>query len=186
LSDPGDTQLARMPCCPTSRASARIMPVNPLLAAELCTLPMPPTSTLLPVSATMLPPPLAIIEAVNALRRNEVLALLGDRDGSYHTIRMDFFGKPTDIPVGAAYLAIASGAPVIPVFVPMENGTYATLMDEAIYFRGGHGQHSEGIRSGMERLLAVFERGIRQYPDQWYNLYDFFGIVQKSDTTKGP
>src|SRR6185369_127202 len=79
--------------------------------------------------------PLAIIEAVYALRRNEVLALLGDRDGSSHTIRMDFFGQPTDIPVGAAYLAIASGAPVIPVFVPMENGRYATLMDEAIYFR---------------------------------------------------
>jgi len=81
--------------------------------------------------------PLAIIEAVNALRRNEVLALLGDRDGSSHAIRMDFFGKPTDIPVGAAYLALASGAPVIPVFVPLENGKYSTLMDEAICFTGG-------------------------------------------------
>lgn len=29
--------------------------------------------------------PLAIIEAVNALRRNEVLALLGERDGPSHT-----------------------------------------------------------------------------------------------------
>lgn len=68
--------------------------------------------------------PLAIIEAVNALRRNEILALLGERDGSSHTIRMDFFGKQTDLPVGPAYLALASGAPVIPVFVPMEDGTY--------------------------------------------------------------
>jgi Kdo2-lipid IVA lauroyltransferase/acyltransferase len=118
--------------------------------------------------------PLAIIEAVNALRRNEVLALLGERDGSSHTIRMDFFGKPTDIPVGPAYLALASGAPVIPVFVPLENGTYATLMDEAIYFSGGHDQHKETIRSGMQRLVAVFERYIRQYPDQWYNFYDFW------------
>jgi KDO2-lipid IV(A) lauroyltransferase len=33
----------------------------------------------------------------------------------------------------------------------------------------------------MERLLAVFERYIRAYPDQWYNLYDFFGKVNKSD-----
>lgn len=118
--------------------------------------------------------PLAIIEAVNALRRNEVLALLGERDGSSHTIRMDFFGKPTDIPVGSAYLALASGAPVIPVFVPLENGKYSTLMDEAIYFSGGHGQHGEIIREGMERLVSVFERYIRQYPDQWYNFYDFW------------
>jgi KDO2-lipid IV(A) lauroyltransferase len=125
--------------------------------------------------------PLAIIEAVNALRRNEVLALLGERDGSSHTIRLDFFGIPTDIPVGPAYLALASGAPVIPVFVPMENGKYSTLMDDAIYFKGGHGQHGEAVRSGMQRLASVFERYIRQYPDQWYNLYDFFGLVHKSD-----
>lgn len=118
--------------------------------------------------------PLAIIEAVNALRRNEVLALLGERDGSSHTIRMDLFGKPVNIPVGPAYLALASGAPVIPVFVPLENGNYSTLMDEAIYFSGGHGQHDEVIREGMERLVSVFERYIRRYPDQWYNFYDFW------------
>lgn len=118
--------------------------------------------------------PLAIIEAVNALRRNEVLALLGDRDGSSHTIRLNFFGRPTNIPVGAAYLALASGAPVIPVFVVLEKGRYATIMEEPIYFRGGHGEHAGAMRSGMEQLLAVFERYIRAYPDQWYNYYDFW------------
>jgi len=119
--------------------------------------------------------PLAIIEAVNCLRRNEVLALLGERDGSSQTIKLDFFGKPSEIPVGSAYLAIASGAPVIPVFVPLENGKYSALMDEAIYFKGSHGEHKKVIREGMERLLAVFERYIREYPDQWYNFYDFWG-----------
>jgi len=124
--------------------------------------------------------PLAIIEAVNALRRNEVLTLLGDRDGSSHSIQMDFFGQPTNIPVGAAYLSIASGAPVIPVFVLMEEqGSYATIMEEPICFSGGHGEHDSAIRSGMEKLIGVFERYIRAYPDQWYNLYDFFGKVRK-------
>jgi KDO2-lipid IV(A) lauroyltransferase len=119
--------------------------------------------------------PLAIIEAVNALRRNEILALLGERDGSSQTIRMEFFNRPTDFPVGAAYLSLVSGAPVLPVFVPLENGKYSTLMDEAIYFRGSHGQHEKVIREGMEHLVKVFERYIRQYPDQWYNFFDFWG-----------
>ena len=118
--------------------------------------------------------PLAIIEAVNALRRNEILALLGERDGSSNTISLDFFGRPTDFPVGAAYLSLASGAPIIPVFVPLENGKYATLMEEAIYVQGGHGRHAEAIREGMERLVTVFERYIRRYPDQWYNFFDFW------------
>lgn len=118
--------------------------------------------------------PLAIIEAVNALRRNEVLALLGERDGSSNTILVDFFGHSTAFPVGAAYLALASGAPIIPVFVPLENGQYATLMEEAIYVQGGHGRHAAAIREGMERLVSVFERYIRRYPDQWYNFFDFW------------
>lgn len=118
--------------------------------------------------------PFAIIEAVNALKRNEVLAILGDRDGSSHTIRMNFFGRPTNIPVGVAYLALASGAPVIPVFVVMEKGRYATIMEEPIIFQGGHGEHDGAIRAGMEKLLAVFERYIRSYPDQWYNYYQFW------------
>ena len=118
--------------------------------------------------------PLAIIEAINALRRNEILALLGDRDGSSNTILMDFFGQPTDFPVGAAYLAIASGAPVIPVFVPYIDGKYATLMEQAIYFKGGHGEHARAIREGMEKLVKVFEQYISSYPDQWYNFYDFW------------
>jgi len=118
--------------------------------------------------------PLAIVEAVNALRRNEVLAILGDRDGSSQTLRIDFFGRPANIPVGAAYLSLASGAPLIPVFVVLEQGRYATIMEQPIFFSGGHGRHGSAIRSGMERLLAVFERYIRAYPDQWYNYYKFW------------
>lgn len=119
--------------------------------------------------------PLAIIEAVNALRRNEIICLLGERDGSSHSIEVDFFGRPTPLPVGAAYLSLVSGAPVIPVFVPLEKGKYSTLMDDAIYFKGGRSQHLQAIRSGMETLAAVFERYIRAYPDQWYNLFDYWG-----------
>jgi KDO2-lipid IV(A) lauroyltransferase len=121
------------------------------------------------------PSPLAIIEAVNALRRNEILALLGDRDGSSHTITLDFFGKPASIPLGAAYLALASGAPVIPAFIPLEGSRYATILEEPIRFQGGHGRHEEAIREGCARILRVFERYIRSYPDQWYNLYDYWG-----------
>lgn len=118
--------------------------------------------------------PLAIIEAVNALRRNEVLCLLGDRDGSSNTMTIDFFGRPTEFPVGAAYLSMATGAPVIPVFVPLEERHYATLMEEPIFFYSRHGQHKQAVREGMEKLVRVFESYIRRYPDQWYNLFDFW------------
>lgn len=122
--------------------------------------------------------PLAIIEAVNALRRNEVLALLGDRDGSSHTASLDFFGRQTDIPLGAAYLALASGAPVFPVFVPLEGNRYATIMEEPIRFSAGRGGHKDAITAGTAEILRVFENYIRAYPDQWYNFFDYWDLMK--------
>lgn len=127
---------------------------------------------------------LAIIEAVNALRRNEVLALLGDRDGSSHTLTLDFFGRPAQIPAGAAYLALATGAPVIPVFIPLEGERYATIMGEPIYFTGDHADHAAAVRFGTERIVRVFEQYIRKYPDQWYNFFDYWQQSAKGEGIK--
>jgi KDO2-lipid IV(A) lauroyltransferase len=118
--------------------------------------------------------PLAIIEAVNALRRNEVVALLGDRDGSSNTIEVEFFGRQTPMPAGAAYLALATGAPVIPVFLPLVSGRYATIVAEPIYLSGSRGKNSATVRFGMEQLARVFEKQIRAYPDQWYNFFPYW------------
>ena len=126
--------------------------------------------------------PLAVIEAVNALRRNEIICLIGDRDGSSNSIELDFFGRPVSVPVGAAYLAMASGAPVIPVFVPLDkDGRYATLMEHPVFFRSHHGRHKEEIREGMTALFAVFERYIREYPDQWYNFFEFWPDTSRNN-----
>ena len=118
--------------------------------------------------------PLAIVEAVSALNRNEVLAILGDRDGSSYTRTLDFFGRPTPIPLGAAYLALASGAPVIPVFVPLEGGSYAAIMEEPIFFPDRREDRERIVSEGTRQILRVFERYIRKYPDQWYNFFDYW------------
>lgn len=119
--------------------------------------------------------PFAMVEAVSALNRNEVLAILGDRDGSSHTKPIEFFGRPTPIPIGPGYLALASGAPVIPVFVPMEGNRYAAIMEKPIYFKDQRGERERIVLEGTREMLQVFERYIRSYPDQWYNFFDYFG-----------
>ena len=123
----------------------------------------------------------AIVEAISALNRNEVLAILGDRDGSSHTAGLDFFGRQVHIPLGAAYLALASGAPVIPVFVPLEGERYAAIMEQPLFFQASHDQRDRVIREGTQQIVRVFERYIRAYPDQWYNFFDFFSAHSKRD-----
>jgi len=117
-----------------------------------------------------------IINIVNSLKQNEIIALLGDRDGTSRTIEVDFFGKKTKFPVGVAYVALASGAPVLPVFVVLKkNGKYQGIVEKPIFF-SDYSTYSrdEAIRAVIQEIAEIFERYISQYPDQWYNFYPFW------------
>ena len=120
--------------------------------------------------------PMAILDAVKALRRNEILAMLGDRIESQKTMVFDFFGKKTAFPIGVAILAMATEAPVLPVFVVMEkNRKYRGIIEPPIYFNPSSRKDREVIiREGMERLIKKFEGYIEKYPDQWYNFYPYW------------
>jgi len=120
--------------------------------------------------------PMAILDAVKALRRNEIVAMLGDRVESQKTMVFDFFGRKTAFPVGVTILAMATGAPVLPVFVVMgSNRKYRGIIEAPIYFNPSSRKDRETvIQEGMEKLIKKFEEYIEKYPDQWYNFYSYW------------
>jgi len=120
--------------------------------------------------------PMAILDAVKALRRNEIVAMLGDRIESQKAMVFDFFDRKTVFPIGVAILSMATGAPVLPVFVVMEkNRKYRGIIEPPIYFNPSSREDREAIlREGMERLIKKFEEYIEKYPDQWYNFYSYW------------
>ncbi len=120
--------------------------------------------------------PMAILDAVKALRRNEIVAMLGDRIESQKTMVFDFFGKKTPFPVGVAVLAMATGAPVLPVFVVMgSDRKYRGIIEPPIYFNPLSRKDREMvIQEGMEKLVRKFEEYIEKYPDQWYNFFSYW------------
>jgi KDO2-lipid IV(A) lauroyltransferase len=120
--------------------------------------------------------PMAILDVVKALRRNEIVAMLGDRVESQKTMTFKFFGKETPFPIGSAILAMATEAPVLPVFVVMEkNRKYWGIIEDPVFFNPSSREDRETvIRKGMEELVKKFEEYIAKYPDQWYNFYPFW------------
>lgn len=120
--------------------------------------------------------PLATLEAVQALRRNEIVAMLGDRIETQRTMEFDFFGKKTLFPIGVAMMAMSTGAAVLPVFVIMEkNRKYRGIIESPIYFDSSSREERESVlRKGMEEIIKKFESYIEKYPDQWYNFYPFW------------
>lgn len=120
--------------------------------------------------------PMAAIDAVRALKQNEIVAMLGDRVETQKTMTFDFFGRKTPFPIGVAILAMATGAPVLPVFVVMEKSRkYRGIIEAPIFFETASRENREAvIRRGMGELIKIFEAYIEKYPDQWYNFYSFW------------
>jgi KDO2-lipid IV(A) lauroyltransferase len=120
--------------------------------------------------------PMAILDAVKALRQNEIVAMLGDRIESQKTMFFNFFGTKTAFPIGVAILAMATEAPVLPVFVVMErNRKYRGIIEPPIFFNPSSREEREtAIREGMEKLIKIFEGYIEKYPDQWYNFFPYW------------
>jgi KDO2-lipid IV(A) lauroyltransferase len=120
--------------------------------------------------------PVAILDVVKALRRNEIVAMLGDRVESQKTMTFEFFGRKTPFPIGVAILAMATEAPVLPVFVVMEkNRKYRGIIEGPIFFTNPSRKDRDTvIQEGMEKLIKGFETYIEKYPDQWYNFYPYW------------
>ncbi len=115
--------------------------------------------------------PLVALELMAALKRGEIVAVQVDRAVGGSVMPMTLFGATTDLPTGAAHLAMATGAPVLPIFVLLDRGTrYRLLSLPPMRFE--RGEHESGLQDAMSRQVQAMEHVIARYPDQWFNFYD--------------
>lgn len=108
-------------------------------------------------------------EAMRALRGNEVLCLLCDRDIQRGGVPVEFFGERTTLPAGPATLALRTGAPIIPVavyFTSRVNGHHAVIRPPVAAERDG------SLRDDVARVTQALAREleflIRRAPHQWH------------------
>lgn len=103
----------------------------------------------------------AAIAVVRALRANQCVALLSDRDLAGGGVGVDLFGERTTLPAGPATLAKRLKAPLLPT---------------AVYFRGA-GHHAvvrppvplDGdVATVTQAMAGELESLIRAAPEQWH------------------
>ncbi len=111
---------------------------------------------------------------LKGLRKNEVLALAGDRDFVGKGMLIDFFGKPTVFPVGPAVLALHAKTKIIPGFM-LRNGddSFDLIMDKPLDFTPT-GDDKKDLKELITRYKSIFEDYIRRYPEQWYMFRRFW------------
>ena len=109
----------------------------------------------------------AMKDCLQILRRGGAVAIVCDRDIQGNGVNIKFFGEETSLPSGAVSLALRTGASIVPVFsVRKSNNRFAIYIEPPLRLVDT-GNRSHIVKANMERLAAIMERYIRQYPEQW-------------------
>lgn len=107
-------------------------------------------------------------EFLRVLSRKEMIGLLPDQDvDSFKGIYVDFFGRPAYTTVAPVRLSMASGAPIMPIFLVRVGGRYRIIPGKRIEPVIGEGGRDEAVRKYTAEWMKQFERVIEQYPEQW-------------------
>jgi lauroyl/myristoyl acyltransferase len=122
-----------------------------------------PDSHMIPVGGT------EIRQVFRALKRNEFVCLAIDRDVLGTGKPVKFFGKETNLPLGAAELAIKTGALVMAVHPYRENGKSKVRFYPGFYPERT-GDNKADAQKLMERMVGELEKIIRTTPQDWVAL----------------
>jgi Kdo2-lipid IVA lauroyltransferase/acyltransferase len=114
------------------------------------------------------------LSVLRALEGNSVVAMQGDRDFDNTGVAVRFFGREAYFPRGPLRVAMATGAAVLPAFiVRVPDGRYRAIIEEPLPIQR-QGPRDFALKTNLERYVAVLERYVRLYPDQWYCFYPFW------------
>ena len=118
-------------------------------------------------------------EVLGALRRNEIVCLLCDRDLTSDGIEVSFGDERTTLPAGPAMLALRSGAALLPTAVYFRPrgrhlGTVRPPIDVT-----RHGRLRDDVAAVTQRLADELTTLIAAEPHQWH----LFGPNWPSDRT---
>jgi len=119
-----------------------------------------------------------LVEIGDALKRNEMVAIHGDRflPGA-GSVQVSFMGRPALFPTGPLYMASKFGVPVSYVVTVKEKKThyhfYATP-GKVYPYPSKLTTRKEEMRQMVQEYASVIEYRLKQYPLQWFNYYQFW------------
>lgn len=126
------------------------------------------------------------LAVMRALDQNAIVAMQGDRDFNNTGLAVAFFGREAYFPRGPFRVAMATGATVLPAFIlRVPDGRYRALVEEPLFIER-EGDADAALRRNIQRYVAILERYIRAYPEQWYCFYPFWDDPSRGDPPLRP
>ncbi len=115
-----------------------------------------------------------IYEINQALKNNEMVCMHADRfvEGN-KTLVASFLERPAHFPAGPFVLAATFKVPVSYVFAFKETYRHYHFFSSAPKYYG-HLNKKDQLQQMVSDLTGEMEEKIKQYPEQWFNYYDFW------------
>lgn len=111
-----------------------------------------------------------------ALRRGEVVGMMGDRVNKGRSVAVDVLGAPAELPVAPWVLSAASGAPLLHVFCVREGarsyGLHAFPTEPPA--KAGRAEREAELTRCASAFAARLDAFLRAHPRQWGNFYAFW------------
>jgi KDO2-lipid IV(A) lauroyltransferase len=117
-------------------------------------------SKLLPLESKSLP-----FRLIRALRNNEIVVLIGDRDIANSGTTSKFFGRKAPIPRGAVFLSQKTGTPILVGLLALVRGgkRYSGMIFPPLY-----PEDFSSADEMLKEIINLMEKGIKMYPFQWF------------------
>jgi phosphatidylinositol dimannoside acyltransferase len=121
----------------------------------------------------------------DALRRDEVVVVQGDRVmPGQRGQALPFMGGHMLFPTGPVKLALATGAPIVPIFAPRDPAGRVRIFMEEPIFLDPDDRSPAVIDDVMRRIARAIEAQVRAHPEQWLTLHrawceDALGMPRK-------
>jgi KDO2-lipid IV(A) lauroyltransferase len=104
---------------------------------------------------------------LRVLREKEILAFLIDRPVEEAGVPVTFFGRETNVPAGAAALALRANAQILGAYIVRSGNSYVARISRP-FAAPSTGDPARDLEALTQALFDWMERVIRQYPDQWF------------------
>lgn len=116
----------------------------------------------------------SVREFYSALRRGEIVGVVGDQRGHYEGARVKYFNKDTAAFTGTFEIALKLNTPIIVTFVVRQPDNKFKI--EFHYLETEHlpEDQNEKIRVLTQEYFNILERYVRAYPEQWFWMHNIW------------
>lgn len=112
------------------------------------------------------------LRLIKALKRGGAVAILIDQDTRVKSRFVDFFGMQAATPVGAAILAMKTGAAVVPTYIHLgeDNLQHMYILPEIPLVLSGDDE--QDMITNTQNYTRFIEEQVRKYPSQWVWMHE--------------